>query len=239
MKSLHENWLTEGLIDYEYKKYILLAYLQSTKKAFEKKEVYPHLNDLVFHYRNLTKIRDNKAIYYENFPQTISHADFKKLDIVYKQIIDDDEMMKVIEEILYFALPKLKNLLEEGKEIYEFIEENIEIAPIGITPLYSDEGYFFLKPHEYTETYIFRYKISIFEASDERFQGINTELIEKSKKRIGETYEMKKLALAKQFKYLPNPATFLAVSNIACPVDATLLPISKRMLVRTINAMRA
>lgn len=28
MKTLNHNWLTEGLIDFEYKKYILLSYLQ-------------------------------------------------------------------------------------------------------------------------------------------------------------------------------------------------------------------
>lgn len=239
MQTLPENWLTDGLIDYEYKKYILLAYLQNIKEAFELKEIYPHLNNLIFHYRNLLKIKENKSIFYESFPKSISHADFKKLEIVYKQVIKDDDIMKEIENIVHFALPKLKSFVENGKEIYEFIEENIEIAPIGITPLYSDEGYFFLKPHKYNETFIFRYKISVFEASSERFQGINTELIEKSQKRIGETYEGKKMELVKQFKHLPNPATFLVVSKIACPVDSTLLPISKRMLVQRINTLRA
>lgn len=239
MNSLSKNWLTDGLVDYEYKKYILLAYLQNIKKAFDFNEVYPHLNDLIFHYRNLLKIKENKSVYYESFPKSISHADFKKLEIVYKQIIEDDEVMKEIEEIVFFALPKLKELVEAGKEIYEFIEENIEIAPVGITPLYSDEGYLFLKPYQYSDTYIFRYKISIFEGSTERFQGINTELIETAVKGIGETYESKKLALIKQFNYLPNPATFLVVSKIACPMESTLLPISKRMLVQHINEMQA
>ena len=28
MKNLEKDWLTQGLIDFEYKKYILLSYLQ-------------------------------------------------------------------------------------------------------------------------------------------------------------------------------------------------------------------
>ena len=54
MEKLSKDWLTQGLIDFEYKKYLLLAYLQKAKKSFEKVELYPFLADLVFHYRNLT-----------------------------------------------------------------------------------------------------------------------------------------------------------------------------------------
>ncbi len=239
MNTLHENWLTEGLIDYEYKKYILLAYLKNIRQAFERKEIYPHLSDLIFHYRNLLKIKENKQIYYESFPKSIDYADFKKLQLVYKEIVQDDELMKEIEEIVYYALPRLKEMLEEGKEVYEFIEENIEIAPIGITPLYSDEGYFFLSPHPITDILIYRYKISIFENSNETFQGIHTELVDKVMKRIGETYENLKIQMVRRFRFLPNPATFLVVSKVACPIEETLLPISKRLLVREINALRA
>jgi hypothetical protein len=41
MEKLKENWLTEGLIDFEYKKYVLLAYLKSVKESFSRVELYP------------------------------------------------------------------------------------------------------------------------------------------------------------------------------------------------------
>ena len=53
MENLKDNWLTEGLIDFEYKKYQLLGYLQKVKDSFNRVELYPFLSDLVFHYRNL------------------------------------------------------------------------------------------------------------------------------------------------------------------------------------------
>ncbi len=239
MNTLRENWLTEGLIDYEYKKYILLAYLKSTREAFARKELYPHLNDLIFHYQNLLKVKENKQLYHESFPKTVSHADFQRLKLVYKEIVQDDELMREIEEIVYYALPLLKDTMEEGKELYEFLEENIEIAPIGITPLYSDEGYFFLSPQLVSEILIFRYKISIFERASERFRGIHTELLERAQRHIGLTYETIKMQLVRQYQHLPNPATFLVVSHVACPIEETLLPISKRMLVQHIQALRA
>ena len=51
--KLKENWLTEGLIDFEYKKYQLLAYLKRVKDSFNKVELYPFLSDLVFSFSPL------------------------------------------------------------------------------------------------------------------------------------------------------------------------------------------
>ena len=62
MDQLKENWLTEGLVDFEYKKYLLLAYLKKVKESFTRMELYPFLSDLVFHHRNLMAIKENKAM---------------------------------------------------------------------------------------------------------------------------------------------------------------------------------
>ena len=52
MKKLSPDWITEKHIDFEYKKYVLLAYLQEVNMNFEKTHLYPFLADLVDHYRN-------------------------------------------------------------------------------------------------------------------------------------------------------------------------------------------
>ena len=57
MKKLEKDWLTSGLIDFEYKKYILLAYLQEVKGNFDSNKLYPHLSDLIFHYQNLLDLK--------------------------------------------------------------------------------------------------------------------------------------------------------------------------------------
>jgi hypothetical protein len=40
MKSLGANWFIEGHIDFEYKKYILLSYLQDINSHFDNKPAY-------------------------------------------------------------------------------------------------------------------------------------------------------------------------------------------------------
>ncbi|MDF9797537.1 hypothetical protein OKW21_002800 [Catalinimonas alkaloidigena] len=140
--KLNEDWLTNGLIDFEYKKYLLMAYLKEILDYFEEKKLYPFLSELVFHYNNLVRLKENKNLLYENFPKQLSRADFEKLKLTYQQIIQDSELMKVLEEIICFAIPKLEEGLNIGADIYEEVARHIVIEPIGIAPLKNDNGYF-------------------------------------------------------------------------------------------------
>ena len=60
MKTLSQTWFADGYIDFELKKYTLLAYLQEINKCFCAKKLYPQLADLIFHYNNLVAFRENK-----------------------------------------------------------------------------------------------------------------------------------------------------------------------------------
>ncbi|MCU0448610.1 MAG: hypothetical protein MUC97_02040 [Bernardetiaceae bacterium] len=237
MKNLHPNWLTEGLIDFEYKQYMLLAYLQQVRQAFGHRKLYPFLADLVFHYQNLLQIRQNKQLLYENFPKRISHADFEKLKIVYQKIVDDDDAMREIEEIVQFAIPRMAQTLANGKEIYEEIEQNLAINPVGLIPMHLSEGYFFLNEYPLSHTHLYRYQITIFEHTDEKYRGINTTFVESFKKSVGETYESLKISLIRRFRQLPNPATFVIEAKVPCPLEESLLPVAKRMLVRHVSQL--
>lgn len=235
MDSLKHDWLTEGLIDYEYKKYILLAYLKDVGKRFNQSELYPFMTDLIFHYRNLIKVRESKKLMYDSFPETLSKADFNKLRLTYDKIVNDDDVMQQIEEIISFAIPKMKGMLEEGKELYEFVEENINLEPVGLSPIYSDEGYLFINQDASNDVAIYRYQMTFFEHSEEKYRSMSTEFLMNQMRGLSKTYEKIKVELTKQFTELPNPATYLAVSKLKFPLNETVLPVAKRMLVREIS----
>jgi hypothetical protein len=239
MNALNKNWLTEGLIDCEYKKYILLGYLKDVKSNFDAQKLYPFLSDLVFHYQNLLSIKEHKKLIYDHFPQVITKADFEKLQITYKKIVEDDDLMKEIEDILSFSIPRLKTALDEGAERYEYVEKHIEIQPIGISPLYVAEGYLLINQDHMAELDVFRYQVTVFENANEQYRGVNVEFMEKEKKSIGRTIEHLKLDLIKRYKGLPNPATYMIVAKMVLPYQHTLLPIAKRLLVKYIYSTAA
>lgn len=232
--QLKDDWLTNGLIDFEYKKYILLAYMKETQANFEEKKLYPFLSDLVFHYNNLLRLKENKSLLYENFPKQVSRADFEKLKLSYRRIIKDDEMMQEIEDVIHFSLPRLKKGLDTGAEIYEEIARHIDIEPIGVAPLFNKEGYLFICQFNKFETYIYRYRITTLQASDETFQTLSTEFLEIRERNIINTLEKIKIELIQQNRSMPNPATFAAIARLSCPLIETLLPITKRKLVQHI-----
>lgn len=234
MDQLSENWLTEGLVDFEYKKYLLLAYLQKVKESFTRVELYPFLSDLVFHHRNLMAVKENKAMIYDRFPKRLSLESLRNLEVNYKKIIEDDAVMQEIESIIHFALPRLKSTLEEGSFIYEYVESHCEISPVGLTSLYANEGYLFVTQPPESETSIYRYQVTIFDNSNEKMRGIHTHLISTSERSFSNTYEQIKLKLIREFTDLPNPATYLVLSKLRFPIVQTLMPVAKRLLIKEI-----
>ena len=235
MEQLSKDWLTQGLIDFEYKKYVLLGYLQTVKGSFSRVELYPFMGDLVFHYRNLIAVRENKTLIRESFPKEISVEEFKKLELSYRQLVEDDAVMNELESIIDFAIPKIKDSLQEGSVIYEHVESQCEISPIGVTPLYAKEGYLFVTQPPEKETNVYRYQMSIFEQSHEQLRSLNTEFIDRVPKNTANTYENIKLELVKKFKDLPNPATYLILSKMKFPFTETLMPVAKRLFVKHIS----
>jgi hypothetical protein len=235
MDKLKDNWLTDGLIDFEYKKYHLLAYFKDVKDSFKRMELYPFLSDLVFHYRNLILLRENKTLIRESFPKELSPESLKNMVINYRRIIDDDMVMQEIESIMEYALPQFKDSLEEGTFIYEYVESKCEISPVGLTSLYRDEGYLFVTQPPEKETHVYRYQVTFFNQSVEPLRGIHTEFLLIAERNLGNTYENLKLNLIKQFTGLPNPSVYLVASKVKFPYTQTLMPVAKRLLVKQIS----
>src|SRR5689334_1612340 len=127
MKQLSETWFAEGYIDFELKKYTLLAYLQEINKYFNENKLYPQLSDLVFHYNNLVAFKENKKYLQEHFPKKLTGLQIEQLQLLYEQMIEDNELMQELEEIINFSAEEIKTTLSNGAEIYEFVEEKLTI----------------------------------------------------------------------------------------------------------------
>lgn len=232
MYNLKPNWLTEGLIDFEYKKYILLAYLQNVQRAFGRVELYPFLADLIMHYRNLETIREGKNLMANAFPKELSPERISSLELFYKQAVQDDELMKELESIIDFALPKFKNSLDEGSYVYEYVESQCELTPIGLTTLYANEGYLFVSQPPQTATDIYRYQVSVFESGHDQYRGLHLALLATEVRSIANTYESMKVRLIRQHRELPQPTAYLLTSKVIFPYQHTLLPVAKRLLMK-------
>lgn len=235
MKQLSETWFAEGYIDFELKKYTLLAYLQQINKYFNENKLYPQLADLIFHYNNLVAFRENKKYLQEHFPKKFTGLQIEKLQLLYEQMIADDELMQQLEEIITYSAGEMKTTISNGTEIYEFVEGKLIITPIGLVPLDIQEGYFFLSSGNTKATRVYQYRLSIFEKHDERFRSIKTAFVELLQRSMVNTYENIKYDLIKTRNDLPNPAVYSIETELHFPVEETLLPIAKRSLVKYLS----
>jgi hypothetical protein len=239
MKILSETWFADGYIDFELKKYTLLAYLQEVSKNFTENKLYPQLADVIFHYNNLMAFRENKKFLQEQFPKKLTGIQIERLQVLYEQMIDDDELMQELEDIINYSASKMKKAITNGTEIYEFVEEKLTIFPVGIIPLDVNEGYFFLSEGTYKDTYVYQYRLSFFEKHEEKYRSIRTEYIDCWQRNLINTYDNMKAELVKMKADLPNPAVYCIETELKFPMEETLLPIAKRSLVRYISSKAA
>ncbi len=235
MKELSQNWFIEGSIDFEYKKYVLMDYLQEINRHFDKSRLYPNLTDLIFHFNNLLYFKKNKAMLQQAFPQRLTMADLEAVTLTYKKIVEDDGLMQEIEAIITFAIHKMDTSIKTGKEIYDFVESCLNIDPVGIVPLLPYHGYFSLRNGNDKRHGIYEYQITLFENKDDKFRGINIVFVEDYEESITKTPEAVKLDLIRRHKHLPNPALYYVQSEITFPLEQTLLPVAKRSLVKYIS----
>jgi hypothetical protein len=163
----------------------------------------------------------------------------EKLQVLYQQMIEDNDLMQELEEIISYSAVTIKQTLQTGVAIYEFVEDKINIAPVGIIPLDIKEGYFFLSSGNTKCTRVYHYRLSIFEKHDEKYRSIKTVYVDMWQRGIAVGYEHIKSDLIRYHKALPNPAVYSIEVDLTFPIDETLLPVAKRSLVKYITAQAA
>jgi hypothetical protein len=235
MKTLSETWFTEGFIDFELKKYTLLAYLNEVNKYFNENKLYPQLADVVFHYNNIVLFRENKKYLQEHFPKQLTDINIQKLQFAYEKMIEDDELMKELEDIIQYSANKIKNTIKTGSAIYEFVEAKLTIEPVGLVPLEINEGYLFLKDGKYDSTVVYQYRLTFFEKHNEKYRGIRTDYVHSWNRTVSNSPENIKGELIKNRRELPNPAVYNIETDLVYPMEETLLPIAKRSFVKFIS----
>jgi len=237
MKTLSKDWLIEKHIDAEYKRYVLLAYLQEVSNNFDRNMLYPFLADLIQHYMNLKNFQHDTEKLSSAFPKQLKSFDNTNSRLIYEKLYENDDLIEALNEIVNYSIPQFEIYLDEGKKIYDFVEKKLHISPVGLLPLYSGEGYMLLNNGEDVQTLVYEYQMTVFEQATEKFRAIHTTFITSYKRSIINTNENIKRDLIRSNKKHPNPATFAVESEMNIPVDATLLPIAKRALAAYVSTI--
>lgn len=118
MELLSLTWWMDSPIDYEYKQYILLDYLQKIERHFYNKDFSPYL----LHTEKLYEEMDISQQFIEAFEEsiTLTHVSMKNNLLGWEKtkpisIKELDEMKKILD----FSVPLLKEKVNLGKKLWK------------------------------------------------------------------------------------------------------------------------
>ncbi len=234
MKSLDYNWITEGILDSEYKKYVLLDYLQHCRQSFEARKLYPPMSELIGHLDAAIKLRSGLSEMDGQFPRRVVGFDLQTGQVLREQAQPDYESLGTVAEIIGFAIPEMSEALEEGKLVYHYAENQIEIQPVGLVPMHVQDGYLMLYNEPCADVFIYQYSSSVLTTSLENFRTLRVQYLGSQVRSLANTFESIKQELLRRFREWPNPATYLCLSHVPLPLEETFLPISKRLLMKNL-----
>lgn len=226
--------MTEGLLDPEYKEYILLAWLQKVKADLSRTMLYPSLAHVIRHHRELTRLR--AALESGKEQGTATGIDWTKMQFTREATSSGQALESYLKELISRALPHLTSTMEDGKDLYDLIDEQVEFSPIGVQPLNMNEGYLLVTrgKHGARQLKSFRFTKSRIERGGDAFLELQLKCLESRRISRLETPESVKWNLMRSHRDLPQPAVFHAHLEWEVPLDPTLLPIARRRLLREI-----
>lgn len=231
MPHLSPNWLLEGWMDYEYKQYLLLDYLQQTENHFKRQRLYPFLGELIEHHQQVIKLQNAQIELDKMLPKQLERIDWPNKKLAYSQAIQNNNLAE-LQAILELAVGLFSKSIDLGAHIYDTIEKRMQFESIGLQPLEKSEGYLLLTTQQLNEVLVYQYRQSLFSHQDAQHRSITTRFLRSYQLSLSQSIDQIKLKLIQHFNQLPNPATFVAIFQNWIPVQATLLPIAKRYLMR-------
>ncbi len=143
--------------DIERSKYLLLNKFQFCQKELNETRLYPTYQMLISIYSQLTDILNNhNRIFNKEYTDALTEQESEE-----KHLHINNELEKSF-ELMHWSFVHLNNLLENGKAIYDFVDESITIESIGITSSYNNDGYFILPDNRARIFRILKYSRNLY-----------------------------------------------------------------------------
>ena len=222
-----ENFISND-VDLELNQYKVLGGLKAFQLEFNKKRLYPSLTDLINLVNQLQDILRQKSNLEVSFPQKIKKYDLKNKKVIFEKSDKIDINVESLFQLIEWSLPKIKEVIEEGLAIHEFVERNLELKQVGVIPLYKSEGYFLIQDNIDSMLQIHQFECSLLSSEKEKYRALKTKFIKALETALIEkSPESIKIELIKEFGNFPNPATYICNTDLDFPFSETIFPIAK------------
>lgn len=233
MKELTLETFFGAAIDFESTQYRVRSALQGIRREFVRNRIYPTLAQLIELQGTLQRISKGGRALHDELPYRVIGLDFEQGRLITEPVNVPGGDIEAIRELIDWALPEIITAIEEGKVIYNFVDENMRVERVGIVPTYVEEGYLLLPERNRDLLHIIRYEVTIFTGPEERYRNLKTSTVSTVKLGpIAKAPAVIKQELMDHYRDLPNPATYYFDTDLDFPFQQALLPVAKRKLLR-------
>ena len=230
--ELPEYWLTDPLLDAEYKHYKLLAFLKYVEGCYDQKRFFPYKEQVEWHEDSLNTFLNSLKQLYSSFPMELKGFDRRSGQMIYEPTVFNGAEVREIEKIVRNSIPVLKKNIALAEEQLAELKAQIDAFTIGVLPLKVQYGYLLLRQPRVMRVYEYKLKL----VNDERSSTqLTTRYINTWPNNSLHNFEQIKLKLIKGKGAIANPATFGFSSNLKIPAIETYLPLAKQMAMNIIQ----
>jgi hypothetical protein len=231
-----ETLINTAVHDIEQCQYRVLEYTKHCTAEFGKNKLYPVLAELIELAKGLENFLERKNSFYAQLPQRIKEIDLGRQEIVFESEYIEHPDLARIEEVIRWTESCLKQIIEEGIRIYEFVDENVSVEGVGIVPIYKDEGYCIVPERRVSLVHFVYYQMSLYTSDKEKFRALKTTIIGSRRQTLIASSPISlKQDIISQHADLPNPATYMCETDLDFPFQETIMPIVKRKLLSHIS----
>ncbi len=221
--------------DAEKNQYLVMAALKNYRESFNQNKLFPALSELISLITGLQGILEQKEFLERGLRRQISGAELNGNGIINELPAPENNPDGGVFDFIHWALPELQEVMEEGKAIFDFVDENIKIREIGVIPLYKQEGYLIIPDIKNSTLEILLFELSLYTASGEEMRLLKTRIVKEYSLYEKQPEEIK-IDLIQENTELPNPATFGCETELDFPFKETLMPVAKRKLISKLAA---
>ncbi|MEO8167473.1 MAG: hypothetical protein ABI623_04440, partial [bacterium] len=131
MQKLTLDTFLTGTADSEVRQYHVLEGLKHNYTEFTHNRLYPSLSELVDLHTALVNILNGMSDIDGRLPHELKEVDLEQGKLVYQTAgINDEDFLRAAELIMW-ALPKIEQAIDEGVNIYNFVDEQMQIKQVG------------------------------------------------------------------------------------------------------------
>lgn len=218
--------------DVELRTYQLLALEQRASRKMLEQEIFPLLAELTQWNQTLRLFIESKSLFEKSLKTDLDELDLDNTRVTYTApAFAPNQQLEEMSEWAVAALEKTTRLVEEFTALKNDLLSTMESEPVGLLPLYRDEGYLLITHGNDTDVFKYQRKM-VFESSSST-RHISSDYFSTYEVSAVNTPQNIKLSLIKTCREIPNPATWSFYSQQALPLAGTLLPLAKEKL-RTI-----